>query len=44
MNAKLIMQNAKLSLYLGLSVVICGSISMVSAQYDGSEQDQTGQA
>src|SRR5438445_4783379 len=44
MNEKLKMQNGKLFLFLCLSVFICGSISSVRAQNDGSEQNKTGKA
>ena len=44
MNAKLKMQNVKLFFCLCLSVLICGSTSVVHSQNDGSEQNQTGKA
>ncbi len=45
MSSKFKVQSSKLLsgfLYLGLSVFICGSISLVRAQNDGSEQNQNG--
>ena len=44
MKAKVKSKKAKLFLNLCVSVFICGSISSVNAQNDGSEQNQTGRA
>ncbi len=47
MSSRLKVQSSKLLnqfLYLCLSVFICGSISSIQAQNDGSEQNQTGRA
>ncbi|MBK7393035.1 MAG: amidohydrolase family protein [Chloracidobacterium sp.] len=44
MNSQRTMHNAKLFLILVLSVIIGGQFSLVSAQNDGSQQNQTGRA
>lgn len=44
MNSKLKMKNAKWFLCLSFAALICGSVSMVRAQNDGSQQNQTGRA
>lgn len=44
MNSRLKMKNAKSFLCLSFAALICASVSMVNAQNDGSQQNQTGKA